>query len=176
MRCDERGATTLRPCSLAKALYGYDYFVAMDRFARITFVTAGLSAVGGVVGAVCAAAAVAIVASIEMGSAGLASSDTLQLLATSAAVGGAVGMVGAPALGWGLLRRVPLGRAVLGTACGTVLGAIAGELLRPVNPYSHTIPGFIAGAFLGFVVAGIALRARPAYVGRVPAHQPYNER
>jgi len=71
-------------------------------------------------------------------------------------------MVGAPLLGWALLRCVPLGRAILVTAIGTFIGAIVGEFLNPFNPYAHTIPGVIGGALLGFVISGGGLRIATA--------------
>ncbi len=43
--------------------------------------------------------------------------------------GALVGGVAAPLMGWTLLRRVPFGRAILGTAIGTLIGAGAGTVL-----------------------------------------------
>jgi hypothetical protein len=129
----------------------------MDRVARIAVVTAGLSLTGGVIGAVCAASAAGVLMIIEAGVRAFFSHATLQLLGPAMGFGFVVGAVGAPILAWGLLRRVPLGRAILVTACGTVLGAIAGELVRPFQYLTHGVPGFLAGAFAGFVVAGVGL-------------------
>jgi hypothetical protein len=128
------------------------------KVARVALVTVGLSASGGLVGAVCAAAAVTVIAIAEDGIASLASGATLRLLGVAAGAGAVVGMAGAPLLGWSLLRRVPLGRAILVTAFGTVVGAVGGELLNPLNPYVQTVPGVVGGALAGFLVAGIGLR------------------
>ena len=129
-----------------------------DQFIRVALVTAGLSATGGFVGGVCAAAAVTVIAGIEGGVGSLMSAPTLGLVGIAAGAGALTGTIGAPLLGWALLRRVPLGRAILMTAVGTVIGAVVGELLNPFNPYAHTIPGVIGGALLGFVVTGVGLR------------------
>ena len=139
-----------------------------ERIARVAVVTAGLSVSGGVVGAVCATAAVGVIATAESGFASLASGAGLGLLGIAAGAGAVVGMVGAPLLGWGLLRRVPLGRAIVITALGTVFGAVCGQLLNPLNPYSHVVPGVIGGALAGFVVAGVWLRATVRRTPRSP--------
>jgi hypothetical protein len=88
----------------------------------------------------------------------LTSREFLSILGLGAMAGAGAGIVGAPALAWGLLRRVPLGRAILVTGLGTIVGAVVGELLNPFNPYALTIPGVIAGGLAGFLTAGVALR------------------
>jgi hypothetical protein len=110
------------------------------RPARIALVTAGLGVAGGVVGGICSAAAVALIAGIEGGVGMLATRELASLLGIAAAFGAFAGMIGAPALSWALLRRVPLGRAALFTAVGAVVGAVAGELAQPLNPYAPTEP------------------------------------
>jgi hypothetical protein len=129
-----------------------------DQAVRVALVTAGLSAAGGLAGALCAAAAVAVIAGAWGGVGELASGAAFRLMALAAGAGTLTGMVGAPLLGWGLLRRVPLGQAIAVTALGTVVGAVAGELLNPFNPYARAVPGVIGGAIAGFVVAGVGLR------------------
>jgi hypothetical protein len=129
-----------------------------DRPTRIVLVTAGLCATGGLVGAVSAASVVATLAIHSGGVHALTSGGTPGLLAVAAGFGAFCGIIGGPLLAWGLLRRVPLGRVILYTAAGTILGAIGGQLLQPVNPFAQTVPGVLAGAFLGFVSAGIGLR------------------
>ena len=131
---------------------------AVSRFTDVTFITAALSVGGGVVGAFCAATAVAVIAAIEGDAGSLSSAATLRLTGFAAGAGALTGAVGAPALAWALLRRVPLGRAVQVTAVGTVIGAVVGEVLNPLNPYARMIPGVIGGALLGFVGAGVGLR------------------
>ena len=80
------------------------------------------------------------------------------VLAIAAGAGAFVGIIGAPLLGWGLLRAVPLGRVILITALGTIGGAVLGEWARFLNPYATIIPSVIAGAFVGFLLSGVALR------------------
>jgi hypothetical protein len=113
---------------------------------------------GGIVGAVCGAVAVAIIAAAEGGIGALISNDGIRIVGFAAGAGAVAGMIGAPALAWGVLRRVPLGRAVVVTALGTVIGAILGEFLNPLNSHARIVPGVIAGAFGGFIAAGVALR------------------
>ena len=128
-----------------------------DRPNRIVLVTAGLSATGGVVGALSAASAVGAIFLLSGGSDALTSGPMPGLLAVAAGFGAFCGIIGAPVLGWGLLRRVPSGRAILWTAVGTVVGALSGELLQSLTPFAPAVPGVFVGAFLGFVGAGIGL-------------------
>ena len=128
------------------------------RLQRIVAVTAGLSGTGAMVGALCAAVAVTAISAFEAKLSFLFSLDFLHLLWMVVLVGAMTGVVGAPALAWGLLRRVPLGRAILVTAIGTVVGSALGETLYPLNPYRNVIPGVIVCGWVGFVLAGIALR------------------
>jgi hypothetical protein len=121
-----------------------------EQVARVVLVTAGLSMTGGVVGALCGVVAVGVIATAAVGVGELASGAGLTLLSLAGGAGALAGMLGAPLLGWGLLRRVPIGR--------TVVGAVAGEMINPLNPYSHTVPGVIGGALAGFIFAGAGLR------------------
>ncbi len=130
-----------------------------DRPTRLVLVTAGLSATGGLVGAVTAASAVSIIVVLSGGIYTLTSGGTPGLLAVAAGFGAFCGLIGAPLRGWGLLQRVPLGRGIFWTAIGTIVGAVGGELLQSINPFAPLVPGVLAGAFLGFVGAGIGLRA-----------------
>ena len=138
-----------------------------DRTTRIVLVTAGLSVTGGVVGALCAAAAVTVIAAIEGGSSGLVSRVFANILGVSAGFGAVAGMIGAPLLGWGLLRRVPLGRAMAFTAGGTVAGALAGELMHPLK-YASDVPAVLIGAFVGFLLGAIVVRLRTGTTATVP--------
>ena len=129
-----------------------------ERASRIALVTAGLSVTGGIVGAVCGAVTVAIIAGVEGGIGELTSNFGIRLVGLAAGAGAVAGMIGAPALAWGVLRRVPIGRAVLVTAMGTVIGAVLGEFFNPLNVHAGSVPGVIMGAFGGFLVAGVLLR------------------
>jgi hypothetical protein len=147
-----------------------------DRPFRIVLVTAGLCGAGAVVGAICSAAAVSLIAAIEGGVGSLTSRELRGLLGIAGAFGAVVGMIGAPALSWALLRRVPLGRAMLFTAIGTVMGAVGGELTRPLNPYARTVPAVLVGAFLGFIGAGVLARLRAPTSPTTISTEPYNDR
>ena len=147
-----------------------------DRPTRIVLVTAGLSAAGGIVGGLCSTAAVALIAAIEGDVGTLVSRELAGLLGTAAAFGAVVGMIGAPILSWAVLRRVPLGRAALFTAIGTVVGAVGGELSQPLNPYARTLPGVLVGALLGFIGAGVLARLRAPTRPATISTEPYNER
>ena len=147
-----------------------------DRSIRIALVTAGLSVAGGVVGSVCSAAAVTLIAAIEGGVGTLGLHELAGLLSIAATFGAVAGMIGAPVLSWTLLRRVPLGRAALFTAIGTILGALGGELTRPLHPYARTIPGVLVGALLGFIGAGVVARLRTLTRPSAISAEPYNER
>ena len=130
----------------------------IDHVERLAIVTAGLGGAGAVLGAVCAAASVAGIALLAGGVHAPGSAGTPALLCVAAAFGSLVGAVGAPILGWSLLRRVPLGRVLAVTTIGTVAGAVVGEQLRALDPFPATLPGVIAGALLGFLLSGIVLR------------------
>jgi hypothetical protein len=147
-----------------------------DRPARIALVTAALSVAGGIVGGVCSAAAVTVIAGIEGGIGTLVTREFAGVLGLAAAFGGVAGMVGAPILSWALLRRVPLGGAALFTAIGTIIGAVGGELARPLNPYVRTLPSVLVGALLGFIVGGVIARLRTPTDPANIATKPYYER
>lgn len=124
------------------------------RARRIALVTAGLIGAGAAVGALCAAAALAVVLACN-GVFGdrLTPDEWAVFLAVAGVFGAVVGAIGAPVVGWGLLRRVPLGRAIAGTALGTIAGGIVGWVAQPVL-------GAIAGALLGLVGVAAYLRRR----------------
>jgi hypothetical protein len=75
----------------------------------------------------------------------------------AAAFGALCGGVLAPSAGWLLLRRVPLARAAIGTAVGTIFGGALGEWLAPLNPYAVGVPGILVGAVCGFTLSALLL-------------------
>src|ERR1051326_5816569 len=129
-----------------------------DRSFRIVLVTAGLGAAGAAVGAICSVVAVSIIAAIEGGVGSLASREIGGLLGIAGAFGGVAGMIAAPVLSWALLRRVPLAYAALITGIGTIMGAVGGERLHPLDPYVRAVPGVLLGALLGFIGGGVSAR------------------
>jgi hypothetical protein len=72
-----------------------------------------------------------------------------------AGFGAVLGTIAAPAGGWLLLRHVPLGRAMLWSVLGTVVGAVT---LWTVPLGRDQIGRAIIGAVAGFLVAAIVLR------------------
>lgn len=115
---------------------------------RVLAVTGGLIVTGMVVGALCAMVAFPLIF-LPLGLSPDVSESAL--FAIAALFGAIIGGVMAPVVAWGILRRVPLGRAVAWSAVGTVVGAIAGMIVLE-NP--------VIGAVAGFVVAAIWLWAR----------------
>lgn len=126
---------------------------------RIAVITAGLMATGAVVGAACGAVAMALVAAFDR--TGMWSA-TLGDLAIAAYFGALIGTPGAPVISWVLLRRVPIGLAIAGTAAGTVAGGIYGALTPSSDPLTGAVAGFAAAALiLCLASAAAARRARP---------------
>ena len=131
----------------------------MVRLRRIFAVTAGLVGVGAVVGALCGGVLVSLALLLNASFNELLSRDSAVLLGICATVGAVVGGISAPIVAWGLLRHVPLGRAIAWGAIGTLLGGIIGEIVSPTTLHGgSTVPGVIVGGFLGFVGASIIVR------------------
>jgi MFS family permease len=130
----------------------------MNRSVRVVLVTAGLLAAGAAFGAL--AGVVAIVVGLAL-TQGFASAFHPTVLAFVGLAGALCGGVLFPAAAWLLMRRVPLGLAVLGSVVGTALGGVIGWVLAdmalvPVWPA-------LLGAVLGFVAACVLLRQRYAH-------------
>ncbi|MET0398630.1 MAG: hypothetical protein ABW277_17710 [Longimicrobiaceae bacterium] len=124
------------------------------RIARIAAVTAGLVIVGAIVGTVVSTA-------IAMYWAPLRLWYLPHAFRFGVGIGAPVGAVLGPVAAWLLMRHVPLGHAIGGTALGTLAGAALGLLLL--------LPQFVyMGAVLGFVVAVARLSGRtPWQDGRI---------
>jgi hypothetical protein len=114
----------------------------MSKGMRVLAVTGGLIATGMVVGALCAMVAFPLIF-LPLGLSPDVSESAL--LAIAALFGAIIGGVMAPVVAWGLLRRVPLGRAVGWSAVGTVVGAVAGMIVQE-NPVTGAVAGFVAAA------------------------------
>ena len=130
----------------------------MSYVRRLVLVNAGLVFAGAVAGAVAAVVGLAI--SLLM------TEHSLRLdpfaYAFAAEIGATLGAVGAPLLGWLVLRHVPLGRAFGWAAAGTVIGGALGWL-------GHTNP--IAAGGAGMVTASIAARMYSRRRAEDPAAQ-----
>ncbi len=115
---------------------------------RVVVATAGLVATGIVVGGLCGALALAA-AAVLTGNWRVILDHQIWLF--GGAVGAAVGAVVAPLMSWLFLRHVPLGRAIVETAVGSVLGGVIAFAL-PFNPIAGAVLGFTAAAVRLFVV------------------------
>ena len=134
----------------------------MTRLARVLAVTSGLVAAGAGAGALAGAAVAGVIAAIvEHPGAALEPG----LLGFGATFGAVLGAVLLPLAGWLLMRRVPLGRALLGTAAGAVSGGLLGWFM-PVG--ADVIARTLVAGVAGFLVAVIVLR-RSAAAARVGA-------
>jgi hypothetical protein len=126
---------------------------------RVVTVASGLSAFGAIIGAVCVMIAVAAVLAIRPPHDSVLSLESWLFLLAIAQFGAAIGAVSTPLLGFGIVRRVPMARAAAVIAVATVVGAVAGEFISPLNPYdADIVPGIVRGALVGLVVAGVGLR------------------
>ena len=84
-----------------------------------------------------------------------------QIVLVGVGYGGAAGAVLTPPLSWLLLRRVSLGRALLETAVGTLLGAAIALVAAPLYT--------IQAALGGFVLAALRLRIARSSSPRIDA-------
>ncbi|MFN0180323.1 MAG: hypothetical protein ACKVZ0_16100 [Gemmatimonadales bacterium] len=121
---------------------------------QIVKVTLGLVVAGIVVGAACGVAALGILGVLS-GESPLR--DGLPL-AVAAAFGAAVGAVAAPAFSWLLLRYVPLGKAILHCAIGTVVGGVLGFAIPSIHLGSVVVPAVLYAPVVGFLAAAVRLR------------------
>lgn len=122
------------------------------RAARILAVTAGLGVAGAVLGAMASVVALLLAAAVTEG---LPVPLHRDVLGFAAGLGAVCGVVAAPAGGWLLLRHVPLGRAMLWSVIGTVLGAVISWTV-PLGP--DQIGRAVLGAIAGFLIAALFLR------------------
>lgn len=76
---------------------------------------------------------------------GLTVRDLVGLLVLGAAWGAVFGFALGPLTAFGLLRAVPLGRSILRTATGAVLGTVV-TFVFATNPFVAIPVGFLAGA------------------------------
>ena len=138
----------------------------MARPARILAVTLGLTLTGAVFGGLAGVVAFALAILITEGSIGAVD---FQILPFAGYFGAAIGAVAAPAAGWLLLRRVPLGRAVVSTVAGAVAGGVTGWTLG--EQFATTLDGVVSalgdpfvsavlGAVAGFLIAAFIVRRR----------------
>ena len=124
----------------------------MSHRTRVLVVNGGLLAAGAAFGGLATAAALAVVVALNEG---VRAALDLRVLALTGAIGALYGGVLFPAAAWLLLRRVPLGVAVLGATAGAAAGAILGWTIPSAL---STDTAATVGAFLGFAAACLLLR------------------
>ena len=126
----------------------------MNRPLRIAAVTGGMLLVGALAGAVAAALALLVAIALTHPPFHLA---VWGVLALAGMIGAVYGGVLLPVTAWILLRRVPIGLALLGLVLGTVIGGVLGWVSHLGRDLST---GGVYGAMLGFALAAILLRLR----------------
>ena len=88
--------------------------------------------------------------------------DAVFVIAIGAAGGAIAGFFLGPLVGFGLLRHVPLGRAIAFTGAGTLAGLAASIAMDGRHPFPLTLGGFVAGA----VAARLLASRRPSAADR----------
>lgn len=119
--------------------------------ARVAGVTAGLAVAGAVAGA--AVADVVLAAALLVTQGPIAVFRDLFVYLVGGLVGGACGLICGPIAAWTLLRRVPLGRAILEPSIGAAIGGALGLFFARPGIFSP-----IVGAIAGLLLAAIRLR------------------
>jgi hypothetical protein len=118
---------------------------------RIIQVTVGLSVLGTVVGGILGAGLVALVG-VRIGDVRISG----EVLYTGTVFGALIGCVLAPLAAWTLMRRVPIWRAIVETAIGTVAGTVIGLTFQPLRDTAWLSPSLLGVG--GFALAAIRLR------------------
>ena len=119
---------------------------------RVIGVTAGLAAASAVAGAVVANTVLGVALLISNGP--LAVFKDPFIYAIGGAIGAGCGFFCGPIAAWTMLRKVPLGRAILEPSIAAAIGGALGLLLLP----QRGIWGPIGGAVAGLLLAAIRLR------------------
>ena len=124
---------------------------------RIAAITAGLMVAGGIFGAVSAAIGAMIAISITEGP---GHAFDIPIVPIATVIGAMLGAPLLPATSFLLLRRVPLGLSWVGTALGTVAGAVIGWVVATSVPDGNWFTWPVIGALIGFFAAVAVLRLR----------------
>lgn len=124
--------------------------------ARVVGVTAALLVCGALLGALAAVVGAWLAFRLTV-----VPLYSLAAYIVAAGVGAVLGGVLLPAACWLLLRRVPLGLALLGTLLGTVAGGVAGSVFAWRLGYDTIlVVAPVGGAVLGFLQSATLLRLR----------------
>ena len=119
---------------------------------KVAGVTAGLAVAGAVSGAVVADIVLATALLVTQGPLAVLRDPFVYLI--GGLVGAGCGFICGPIAAWTLLRRVPLGRAILEPSIGAAIGGALGLFFAPPGGIFSPIIGAIAG----LLVAAIRLR------------------
>lgn len=142
----------------------------MLRALRATGVVAAVGAAAGVLGGMLVAALIgAMMLADKAPSEGPGLGEIGFILGVSSLFGAAFGLVLGPLLGWTLMRRVPLGRAVGETAFAAAVG-VGVSFMAPLGPFAIFFYPVIA-ATLAALRLRFAYRALPA-TGRLTTERP----
>jgi len=138
----------------------------MTRLSRAVAVSLGLVVSGGLAGAL--AGAVVGYLTIAAGNGQNTRIDPTFGALCGVGYGVPLGAMLFPLAGWLLMRRVALGRALLGTAVGTIVGGLVGYFLPFSNDslnlvFGDTFSRVLDASVAGFLLAVLVLRQ---YVGR----------
>ena len=136
----------------------------MSRPIRIFAVTMGLVLAGATFGAIAGIVAFPLAILLTEGFLGPAD---IEIVGSAGSLGAIIGSVASPIAAWLLLRRVPLGRAVLWSTVGAVVGGVIGWTLggrfdsflnRVVPALGDAFGTAILGAIIGFLITALVLR------------------
>ncbi len=119
----------------------------VERIERMAALTTGLAVAGGIAGSV-TSVAMMLALMVNMGE---FPPMGIFLLGAGGVVGGIMGAVLGPPAAWLLLRHVPLGRAIGGTAVGTFLSSVLWLMVIGES-------AFPLGALAGFILSAVAVR------------------
>jgi len=134
--------------------------------ARVAALTGVLMVAGGLLGAIAAVVGAGIAVAVTHG---LAAAISWPILGWAAIIGAVLGAPLLPATSFLLLRRVPLGLSFVGTAAGTVVGAVAGWIAAVVMS-GNPVVWPVLTALAGFFAAVLGLRMR--FPGRAEVARP----
>ena len=140
----------------------------MSKLRRILTVTAALAGVGAVTGAFAGSAVAFLAVLIRVG---LRQALDLDLVEFGASVGAPLGAVLFPLAGWLLMRRVPIGRALVGTMIGTIVGGLVGWF-APLHGPGDIIDRTLLCGLIGFAVAVLELRRRATAAAPAAVAEP----
>lgn len=120
---------------------------------RVATLTGGLALAGAAAGGLSGGLAALLVAAIGEGALRPLADPALFAIGTE--FGAPLGAVLLPIAGWALMRRVPLGRALVGTIAGTLVGGLGGWFIALGG---SSLASSISGGLVGFAAAVFVLR------------------